>query len=103
MHDIIKMILKQLVSLRLIAVYILWNKSLLCKKRNGQSKTTSCCPLLMTRKVILVVAFDFFIKNFGRWQGLLNAILSFYDCRLSGGDTQRGHSEVVETLKSYLL
>ena len=35
-----------------------------------------------------MVAYGIFAPNFGRWWGLMNVILSFYDDRLSGGDTQ---------------
>ena len=35
-----------------------------------------------------MVAFGFLSQNFGRWWGLTSAILSFYDCRLIGGNTQ---------------
>ena len=49
---------------------------------------------MVARKVTLVVAFGFWSQHFWRWQGPMNAILSFYDCRLSDGDTGRwwGHS-----------
>ena len=40
-------------------------------------------------RVTLVVAFDFLPQNFGEWQGPINGTLSLYECRLSGGDTQR--------------
>ena len=43
---------------------------------------------LVARRVTLVVAFGFLPQNSGRWCGPTNAILSFYGCRLSGGDTQ---------------
>ena len=41
-----------------------------------------------------MVAFSFLAQNFGRWRGTMNSTLSFYECRLSGGDTQKwwGHS-----------
>ena len=44
--------------------------------------------------VALMVAFDFWPQNFGRGWGPMNVTLSFYECRLSGGETQRwwGHS-----------
>ena len=38
--------------------------------------------------VTLVAVFSFLLKKFGRWQGPTIGTLSFYDCRLSGGDTQ---------------
>ena len=52
----------------------------------------------MARRVTLVVAFSFLSQNFGRWQRPMNAILSLYDCSLSGGDTQRwwGHSNTTD-------
>ena len=34
-------------------------------------------------------AFGSLPQHFGSWQGLMNGILSFYEYRLSGGDTQR--------------
>ena len=37
--------------------------------------------------VTLVVAFVFLPQIFGRWWGPVNGTLSFYECRLSGGDT----------------
>ena len=40
-------------------------------------------------RVTLVLAFDFLLQNFGRWQGPMNDTLSFYECRFSGGDTMR--------------
>ena len=52
----------------------------------------------MERIVSLVVALGFLPQNFGMWQRPTNAILSFYDCRLSSGD-----SEVVGTLKPSVL
>ena len=39
-------------------------------------------------RITLVVAFGFLPQNFERWQGPTNDTLSFYECRLSGGDTQ---------------
>ena len=71
----------------------------------------SVFDLLVARRVTLVVAFEFLHQNFGRWWEPMNAILPFFDCRLSGntqsgGDTQTPpdvienieilHSEVVE-------
>ena len=51
-------------------------------------------------RVTLVVAFGFWPKILGCGGDLwMNGTLSFYECRLSGGD----YSEVVETLKPYLL
>ena len=35
-----------------------------------------------------MVAFRFLLENFGRWWEPTNGTLSFYECRLSGGDTQ---------------
>ena len=40
-------------------------------------------------RVTLVVAFGLLPQNFGWWQGPPNGTLSFYECRLSGEDTQR--------------
>ena len=37
-------------------------------------------------RVTLVVAFGFLPQNFGRWKGPMNGTLSFYECRLSGGE-----------------
>ena len=39
--------------------------------------------------VTVVVAFIFLPQNYGRWQGPMICTLSFYECRLSRGDTQR--------------
>ena len=41
-----------------------------------------------------MVALGFLAQNFGRWWGVMNGTLSFYECRFSGGDTMRwwGHS-----------
>ena len=36
-------------------------------------------------RVNLVVAFGFFLQNFGRWQGPVNGTLSFYEYRFIGG------------------
>ena len=48
----------------------------------------------MVQTVALMVDFEFWPQNFGRGWGPMNVILSFYECRLSGGGTQRwcGHS-----------
>ena len=35
-----------------------------------------------------MVVFSFLPQNFWRWLELTNAIVSFYDCGLSGGDNQ---------------
>ena len=45
-------------------------------------------------RVTLVVAFGFLPQNLGRCYEPMNGTLSFYECRLSGGDTMRwwGHS-----------
>ena len=40
-------------------------------------------------RVTLVVAFHFLLPNLGRRRGPMNGTLSFYECTLSGGDTQR--------------
>ena len=32
--------------------------------------------LLVARRIILLVAFDFLLQNFGRWRGFTNDILS---------------------------
>ena len=57
----------------------------------------------MARRVTFVVAFGFLPQNFGRWRGPTNAILSFCDCKFSGGDTQTTlllfHSLVAEMQK----
>ena len=50
--------------------------------------------------VLLVVACGFLPQNFGKWWGSLNCTLSFYECMLSSWTT---HSEVLRTLKPYLL
>ena len=56
-------------------------------------RVCSCCDVLETiffvLLVTLAVAFDFLPKSFGRWWGPTNVTLSFYECRLSGRDTQR--------------
>ena len=44
--------------------------------------------LLVAPRATLVIAFGFLSQNFGRWWGSMTAILSFFDRRLSGGDTQ---------------
>ena len=36
----------------------------------------------------LLVAFGILPKNFGRWRRPMNGTLEFYECRLSGGDTE---------------
>ena len=45
-------------------------------------------------RVALVVVFGLLPQIFGRWRGPTNSILSLYQYRLSGGDTQMwwGHS-----------
>ena len=45
-------------------------------------------------RATLVVASSFLPQKFGRWWRPTNGALSFYECRLSGGNTQRswGHS-----------
>ena len=45
-------------------------------------------------RVTLVVAFGFLLQIFRRWHEPINCTFSFYECRLSGWDTQRwwGHS-----------
>ena len=43
---------------------------------------------LVAQRVILLVVFGFLSQNFGTWWGLTNGTLSFYECRLGGGDTQ---------------
>ena len=48
--------------------------------------------------VTLVFGFAFLLQNVGRCWRHTNGTLSFYECRLSGGDTQRGG-----ILKPYLL
>ena len=53
-----------------------------CKKQFVISKVGGSC------RVTLVVDFGFLSQNFGRWWGPMNDTLSFYECRLSGGDTQ---------------
>ena len=50
-------------------------------------------------RVTLVVTFGFLSQNFDRWQGPMNGSLSFYEFRLSGGDTQ----QVVRTHRPYPL
>ena len=39
--------------------------------------------------VTLVVAFAFLPRHFGKVMGPMKDILSYYECRLSGGDTQK--------------
>ena len=44
-------------------------------------------------RVTLVVAFGFLVKKYGKRWRHMNGTLSFYECRLSDGDTKRrGHS-----------
>ena len=64
-------------------------------------------------RVTLVVGFAILPPNFGRWWGPTNSTLSFYKCRLSGGDTQTLatvtkfvnflHLEVVGKLNIFLM
>ena len=46
-----------------------------------------------------MITFAFLLQNFGKLAGATYGNLSFYERRLSGGDTQ----EVVDTPKPYLL
>ena len=46
-------------------------------------------PSLLTRRVTLVIAFDFLLLNFRRWWEPMNVISSFYGRRLSGGNILR--------------
>ena len=42
----------------------------------------------------------FLPQNFGRWRKLMNGTLSFYECRLGGGDT-RTLSAVIKFILIY--
>ena len=44
---------------------------------------------LVADRFALVVALSFLCSNFRRLRGLKNGIVSFYDCRLNGQDTQK--------------
>ena len=48
-----------------------------------------------------MVAFGFLSQNFGKWQELTNGTLSFYECRLSGEDTQT-LPDVIEFVLNFL-
>ena len=50
------------------------------------AKVLTTLLFLVARTVNLFVAFGFLLLNFGRWCERTNAILTFYDCRLSGGN-----------------
>ena len=52
------------------------------------AKTLQKTCFLVARRITLAVGFSFLPRNFWEGQGSMNAILSLYDCRLSGGETQ---------------
>ena len=69
---------------------------------NKVNESMSIILLLVARRVSLVVSFDFLPQNSGRWWGPTNVILSLYDCRLSGENTQILPA-VISTFKRFAL
>ena len=51
--------------------------------------------LVVRRGVTLVVSSGFLPQNFGRRQGPTTGTLSFYECRLSGGEPPRTLQAVI--------
>ena len=50
-----------------------------------------------------MVAFGFLLLNFGNWNGPMNGTLSFYECRISGGNTTSvGDTETLPYAKEFV-
>ena len=53
-----------------------------------RNNVSMCEFLLVTRRINLVVCYRLFDPKFKKWWEPTTDTLSFYECRLSGGDTQ---------------